>query len=142
MDDETYYENCLVGRFLTSSVVHFQAMRSTLANVWHPIGGVSIIDLENRRFLFRFYNTVDVDRVDRNGLWNFNSHLLMTHRLGKGDDLLNVSLTTVAYSMIVNDVPHGFMFEYVAKQLGNFIGTILEYNTSIIQMGYKGLMRI
>ncbi|MBA0783036.1 hypothetical protein Gotri_000822 [Gossypium trilobum] len=51
-------------------------MRSTLANVWHPIGGVSISDLENDRFLFRFYFEVDVDRVERNGPWNFNSHLL------------------------------------------------------------------
>ncbi|MBA0688119.1 hypothetical protein Goari_005925 [Gossypium aridum] len=51
-NSETSYANCFVGTFLTSSVVHFQTMRSTLANVRHPIGGVSISDLENGRFLF------------------------------------------------------------------------------------------
>lgn len=45
-DTETSYEHYFVGRFLTSNVVHLQATRSTLANVWHPIGGVSISDLE------------------------------------------------------------------------------------------------
>lgn len=80
-DTDTSYENCFVGRFLTSSIVHFQAMRSTLANVWHPIGGVSISNLENEHFLFRFYCVANVDRVEKYGPWNFNSHLLVLHRL-------------------------------------------------------------
>ncbi|MBA0746461.1 hypothetical protein Gogos_008980 [Gossypium gossypioides] len=68
VDNGISYANCFARMFLTSSVVHFQAMRSTLANVWHHIGGVSISDLENDRFLFRFYFKVDVDWVERNGL--------------------------------------------------------------------------
>ncbi|MBA0746329.1 hypothetical protein Gogos_008860 [Gossypium gossypioides] len=67
VDNKISYANCFAGMFLASSMVHFQAMRSTLANVWHPIGGVSIPDLENGRFLFRFYFQVDVDWVERNG---------------------------------------------------------------------------
>lgn len=38
----TTYENCLVGCFLTTSVVHCQYMRNTLTNLWHSIGGVMI----------------------------------------------------------------------------------------------------
>ncbi|KAK5830177.1 hypothetical protein PVK06_013971 [Gossypium arboreum] len=56
---EISYVNCLVGVFLTSSVVHFQAMRSTLAK-----------------------------RVIKNGPWNFNSYLLILHRLKLGEDPL------------------------------------------------------
>ncbi|MBA0808815.1 hypothetical protein Gohar_024524 [Gossypium harknessii] len=81
VDNEISYANCFVGMFRTSSVVHFQAIRSTLANVWYRIGGVSISDLENGQFLFRFYCQVDVDRVERNGSWNFNSHLLVLNHL-------------------------------------------------------------
>lgn len=29
---------CFVGSFLTASVFHFQAIRTTLANLWHPLG--------------------------------------------------------------------------------------------------------
>lgn len=43
---------------------------------------------------------------------------------------------------MVNNVPHGFISEFVAKQLGNFIGTFLEYDASTIQWGYKGKMRV
>lgn len=48
------YKHCFVGCFATSSVIHFSSMRNTLANVWHPLGGVQIFDLRNKRFLFRF----------------------------------------------------------------------------------------
>ncbi|MBA0819241.1 hypothetical protein Gohar_019465, partial [Gossypium harknessii] len=29
------YDLCLVGCFLTMSVIHFPVMRSTMANLWH-----------------------------------------------------------------------------------------------------------
>ncbi|MBA0838924.1 hypothetical protein Goarm_004708, partial [Gossypium armourianum] len=35
----------LVGCFLTASIVHFPAMGSTMANLWHPVRGVQIRDL-------------------------------------------------------------------------------------------------
>ncbi|MBA0648537.1 hypothetical protein Goklo_016237 [Gossypium klotzschianum] len=36
---------CLVGRVLTHSVVHFPSMRNILTNLWHSLGGVSIMDI-------------------------------------------------------------------------------------------------
>ncbi|MBA0638360.1 hypothetical protein Godav_025136 [Gossypium davidsonii] len=39
----------LVGCFLTASIVHFPAMRSTMAKLWHPIRGVQITDLGGKR---------------------------------------------------------------------------------------------
>ncbi|MBA0794228.1 hypothetical protein Gohar_018578, partial [Gossypium harknessii] len=35
----------LVGCFLTASIVNFQAMKNTMANLWHPVRGVQIRDL-------------------------------------------------------------------------------------------------
>lgn len=56
-------DSCFVGSSLTLSVVHFQSMRATLANVWHLIGGISIIDLSMGRFLFRLFH-MDVDHIE------------------------------------------------------------------------------
>ncbi|MBA0701093.1 hypothetical protein Goari_022895 [Gossypium aridum] len=47
VEKEFTYDHCFVGCFLTSSMVNVQAMRSTLANVCHLIGGGFIVDLEN-----------------------------------------------------------------------------------------------
>ncbi|KAK5803803.1 hypothetical protein PVK06_031452 [Gossypium arboreum] len=39
----------LVGCFLTASVIHFPVMRSTLANLSHPVWDVQIRDLGEKR---------------------------------------------------------------------------------------------
>ncbi|MBA0766101.1 hypothetical protein Gotri_015176, partial [Gossypium trilobum] len=35
----------LVGCFLTAIIIHYPAMKSTMANLWHPVRGVQIRDL-------------------------------------------------------------------------------------------------
>ncbi|MBA0756617.1 hypothetical protein Gogos_021959 [Gossypium gossypioides] len=57
------YSFCLVGCFLTASVIHFLAMRNTMVNLWHPMKGVQISDLGKKRFLFKFFNELDINRV-------------------------------------------------------------------------------
>ncbi|MBA0727671.1 hypothetical protein Golax_000639 [Gossypium laxum] len=34
------YELCLVGCFLIAIVIHFPAMKNTLASLWYPLRGV------------------------------------------------------------------------------------------------------
>ncbi|MBA0568683.1 hypothetical protein Golob_006156, partial [Gossypium lobatum] len=51
-DEETSGETevlQLVGCFLIASIVHFPAMRSTMANLWHPVRGVQIRDMGEKR---------------------------------------------------------------------------------------------
>ncbi|KAH1129371.1 hypothetical protein J1N35_000749 [Gossypium stocksii] len=72
-EEEAFYEDilevnqsyhlCLVGRCLTDSVVHFPSLRNTMADLWHPIGGMYISDLGNKTILFQFFHEVDVQRV-------------------------------------------------------------------------------
>ncbi|GMI95765.1 hypothetical protein like AT3G31430 [Hibiscus trionum] len=136
------FDLCFVGRFVTSSVIHFQSMRNTLANLWRPLGGIAISDLGNNRYLYRFYHKVDLERVYAGGPWHFNSHLLLLHKLEKGEDPMVVSLNTSPFWVLVRDVPHGYMLEHFAKVLGNFIGEFMEYDAAAISLGYKGTMRI
>ncbi|KAH1083205.1 hypothetical protein J1N35_022966 [Gossypium stocksii] len=57
------YSWCLVGQVLTESIVHFMSMRNTLANLWHPLRGISITNIGDKRGLFRFYNEIDFKKV-------------------------------------------------------------------------------
>ncbi|KAH1072216.1 hypothetical protein J1N35_024544 [Gossypium stocksii] len=43
------YHLCLVGRCLMNIVVHFPSLRNTLADLWHPIKGICISDLREKR---------------------------------------------------------------------------------------------
>ncbi|KAL4334370.1 hypothetical protein GQ457_07G017230 [Hibiscus cannabinus] len=75
-DSPPSFEYCFVGSFLTSSIINFPSMKSTMAQVWHPPGGISITDLGEGRFLFRLYHILGVDQIANGGPWFFNTHLL------------------------------------------------------------------
>ncbi|KAH1090915.1 hypothetical protein J1N35_018172 [Gossypium stocksii] len=70
------YDLCLMGCFLIASVVQFQAMRNTLPNLWHLLGGIEILDMGKKRFLFWFFHRVDIEKVVKGAHWTFNNHLL------------------------------------------------------------------
>ncbi|KAA3462946.1 non-ltr retroelement reverse transcriptase [Gossypium australe] len=80
---------CLVGRCLTESVVHFPSLRNTLADLWHLIKGIYISDLGERRYLFKFFHEVDIQRVIVGAPWFFNNHLLLLHRIRVSLNVLN-----------------------------------------------------
>ncbi|MFQ6635042.1 hypothetical protein Gotur_011541 [Gossypium turneri] len=56
------YQFYRVGRCLTDSVVHFPSLRNIMADLWHPIGGICITELGEKRYLFQFFNEVDFER--------------------------------------------------------------------------------
>ncbi|KAL4273808.1 hypothetical protein GQ457_13G026580 [Hibiscus cannabinus] len=58
---------CFVGTFLTTSVINFPAMKSTLANLWRPLGGIFISNLGGGRCLFRLYHVVDANSIEKGG---------------------------------------------------------------------------
>ncbi|MBA0770025.1 hypothetical protein Gotri_018707 [Gossypium trilobum] len=85
-------EFSIVGYFLTASIVHFSAMKSTMVNVWHLVKGVQISDLGDKHFLFKFFHRIDLERVINGAHWTFNNHLLVFHRLEMGEDSVKVPL--------------------------------------------------
>ncbi|MBA0882030.1 hypothetical protein Goshw_007333 [Gossypium schwendimanii] len=82
----------IVGYFLTASIVHFSAMKSTMVNVWHLVKGVQISDLGDKHFCFKFFHRIDLERVINGAHWTFNNHLLVFHRLEMGEDSVKVPL--------------------------------------------------
>lgn len=66
----------------------------------------------------------------------------MLRRVASGEDPRLVELIDVDIWVVVNEVPHGFVSELVAKQLDNFIGLFLKYDSSAIQLGYQGKLRM
>ncbi|KAH1091594.1 hypothetical protein J1N35_018851 [Gossypium stocksii] len=79
---------CLVDCFVTATIINFQLMRTVMANLWHPLGGVTITDIGEKIILFHFYYEVDRDRVVNGSPWTFNNHLLILSMLKVEDSPL------------------------------------------------------
>ncbi|MBA0731796.1 hypothetical protein Golax_022759, partial [Gossypium laxum] len=141
-DDEESYDLCLVGRVLTDSVVNFPSLRNTLADLWHPLRGVSITELENKRILFRFYSEIDLKRVLDGMPWFFSRHLIVFHRLRRGEEPNLIPLWHTVFWVQVHNLPVGVTSEGTARQLGDFVGKFMEYNSSVVTRGGCKFMRI
>ncbi|MBA0678140.1 hypothetical protein Goari_019502, partial [Gossypium aridum] len=114
---ESFSQFCLVGRCLTDSVVHFPSLRNTMANLWHPIGGICITDIGENRYLFQFFHKVDIARVLAGTPWFFNNHLLILKRILYGDNLTVMELNFTEFWVQVHELPPGLMSESMAMQL-------------------------
>ncbi|KAK5775830.1 hypothetical protein PVK06_043775 [Gossypium arboreum] len=114
-------EFCLAECFLTTSVIHFPAMKIIMTNFWHLVKRVQILDLAEKRFLFRFYYKMDLERVLKGSLWTFNNHLLMLHHLRDN------------FWVQIHEVPPGFFSEVLARKIGDFLRKFLEYDGSNIR---------
>ncbi|PPS06924.1 hypothetical protein GOBAR_AA13727 [Gossypium barbadense] len=75
-------------------------------------------------FLFKLYYEIDLAR------------------LKVGEDSLAMPLFWSNFWIQVHDLPMGLMSKMMAKQFGDFLGQILEYDTKSISKGYQSYMRI
>ncbi|MBA0820120.1 hypothetical protein Gohar_000003 [Gossypium harknessii] len=53
----------LVGTCLTNSMLHFSSFWNTMADLWHPIGGIAITNIGEKCYSFKFFHTVDMNKV-------------------------------------------------------------------------------
>lgn len=107
------------------------------------MGGVEITELEAKRYLFHFFAVVDLERVLRGTPWLYNNHLLILHALMEGEDPLQVPLIFVDEWVQVHDLKTGFYTETIAINLGNFVGSFLDYDITYYSSNEKdSYMRI
>ncbi|KAL8463982.1 hypothetical protein ACS0TY_033790 [Phlomoides rotata] len=121
----------MVGRFLMDQTINFT-----------PVKGATIKSIGQGRFLFEFYHKLDILRV-MNGLpWMFNNHPLLLHHIQRGEYALRVPLSSLPMWVQVYDIPHGFMSVQFGHQIGNFLGTFVEYDKSNSIGAWRNYMRI
>lgn len=111
----------LVGKFLTNGIVHFEAMKSMMANVWKPVFGVYITEEDRNLYTFQFANEHDFNRIHQEGPWPFNQKLLLLKKLEPGTLPEQMELSHAEFWVQIHGLPPGFFSEHVARSIGNFI---------------------
>jgi len=53
----------LIGRILTDKQIRFKYLQERLSQLWQPWKGVAIIHVDHGKYLFQFYNKIDVEKV-------------------------------------------------------------------------------
>ncbi|MBA0794667.1 hypothetical protein Gohar_018975 [Gossypium harknessii] len=72
-------------------------MRNKMVDSWHPLRGISITDIGDKRCLFRFFYEVDMNQLLEGTPWFFNNHLLILHKFQLGEDSFMAPLIYVKF---------------------------------------------
>lgn len=139
--EEEDHKFCLVDKALTDCVIHFPSLKRTLADLWHPLGGVTITDLGDKMYLFRFFYEVDIQRVIDGIPWSFNRHLIIFHQLGHKEDPKTILVNFSYFWIQLHNLPYGVVSERLARNLGDFIGEFVKYDAGLIAHGERRYMR-
>ncbi|KAH1130789.1 hypothetical protein J1N35_002167 [Gossypium stocksii] len=144
-EDDDEFRLCLVGRVLTNSSIHFPSLRNVLSELRHPIKGVTITEIKAKRILFRLYNEVDLKRLMDEIPWFFNSHLIVFHKLLRGEDPLTVLLQHINFWVQVHNLPSRSMSEGMARQLGHgesFCPLRITLRSQVVEFGWDISLRV
>ncbi|CAH9073758.1 unnamed protein product [Cuscuta europaea] len=117
-------------------------LRDTMANVWKPTRGVTIIEIGAQRYPFQFYNENDMIRVLEEGPWTFDQNPIVLARLKQGDLPLQMSLNRADFWLQVHDVPMGFFSIENAIKIGNFVGRFVKVDEQNFSMEWNPFMRV
>ncbi|CAN1743137.1 hypothetical protein LINPERHAP1_LOCUS1688 [Linum perenne] len=127
---------------MTNKSFNFPALESRLAELWQPGRGVTIEDLGGNLLLFRFYHEIDLRRMMELGPWHFDANLIVMKELKPNDNPRTVDLYEADFWVQVHNLPPGFFSVTVGTALGNFIGTLVEYDESNLLPFDREFMRL
>ncbi|KAM7472352.1 hypothetical protein LguiA_010535 [Lonicera macranthoides] len=133
---------CLVGKLLTKRSINFLAIKSIMMSVWSPVMEVWVQELKSNLFFVQFSHEMDFVRVINDGPWTFDQHLFVFQPLEEDTSPYDVVLNRVDFWVQVYDVPIGFMFERVAREIGNFIGQFVCSNPKNFDGRWREYIRI
>nr|POE92494.1 hypothetical protein CFP56_37939 [Quercus suber] len=83
----------LFGKLLSDRQQNQKALKSTLRTAWKMGSKLRIVDVGKDILQFKFTSEYQMEWVERNGPWNFDSNLLLLCRWKKGLSVSNISFT-------------------------------------------------
>lgn len=78
----------------------------------------------------------------KGGPWSFDNVMIALETIAAWEDPVKVQLWHLNIWIQIYDLPMGFMMEAVGKQLGNFFGEFLEYDTKNNASIWREYMRV
>ncbi|OMP03211.1 hypothetical protein CCACVL1_02505 [Corchorus capsularis] len=132
----------LVGWLLTEKPFNKQGFMNTMKNIWRLVKAVTIVEMEENLFLFKFQSEIDRDRVIDGYPWKFDNSMLMF--AGYSGDLRpdQYVFTKGPFWIRVYDLPMGMHSVAMAKTIGNRLGDLIDVDDTLNEEGSAIFLRI
>ncbi|KAL0447659.1 UNVERIFIED_CONTAM: hypothetical protein Slati_1893800 [Sesamum latifolium] len=120
---------CLVGRLLSSKPIRFESLCASLQSMLLPVKGMDIKQLDEGRFLLRFWHILNRTRVLDGCSWCFDRNLLIFNTIGELANPMQVDLEWCGFFVHLHELPLSMMNVGVATLIGNRLGMFRDMET-------------
>ncbi|KAF7141710.1 hypothetical protein RHSIM_Rhsim06G0052000 [Rhododendron simsii] len=127
----------LVGKLLTTKRFKVAAMKESLRRAWGFPKNLSIVEVGDNLFRFRFEDETSCSRVLNGGPWNFENHLLVVQPWEPGMKADQVLFSSVAFWVQLWGLPFEFVTPAIGDVIGRRIGTLLSVDNREV-VGERG----
>nr|XP_023928912.1 uncharacterized protein LOC112040249 [Quercus suber] len=141
---EKTLEDCslsLVGRFHTTKNINFRAAKNLLRSVWKMGKDMTITEVGDGLFQFKFAMESQLKWVLNNGPWSFENHILLFRRWEKGMTALSVSFEIPIWVQVWG-LPFDLINEEAGRDIGRGIGRVIEVDCKAIAADQAKFLRI
>ena len=140
-----WLEECqlsLFGKLLSNRQQNQRALNSTLWSAWKMGSDLRIVEVGNDILHFKFNSKYQMERVEKNGPWNFDNNLLLLCRWRKGLTAANIRFSHSPFWVQIWGIPFELMIEETGKAVGDKIGKLLEVDKRSWQLDQAKYMRV
>lgn len=127
----------LVGKLLISKKFNVVAMKESLRRAWGLSDKLSIVEVGDNLFHFRFVDEISVLKVLDGGPWNFDNHLLALQRWVPGMKSDQVHFHVMAFWVQLWGLPFEFVNQTIGEIIGRKIGCLVAVDNRMVG-GEKG----
>jgi len=133
---------CLVGRVLVNKPVHLATLESRLGPIWEPKYQMTLIPMEDNKFMVQLYSQADLNRILDRSPWILDNNMIILQKVAIGENPMTLPMTTTEIWVQVHQLPFGFMDDKVGALVGSHIGTMIKFDEENNYGPWRRFMRI
>ncbi|KEH25633.1 DUF4283 domain protein [Medicago truncatula] len=119
---------CLVGRVVVNKPVHLATLEARLGPIWDPMYQMSLIPMEDNKFMVQLYSKADLARILDRSPWLLDNNMIILKKVVVGENPLTMSMNTTEIWAQIHKLPFGFMGDKVGALVGSHIGKMIKFD--------------
>ena len=116
----------LAGRLIARKTINRNKIRAILSKAWKTTSGVSVNDVGDNLFLFRFNTEDDRQTILDLAPWFVEGFLLVLKPCSNLTPICNIDFTGSPFWVQVHNLPPDRMYQENANTIGNQLGKLLD----------------
>ena len=116
----------LAGKFLIKRIINGEAVARTFKPLWKPGGELKIRDVGGNILVFKFDDSLDLDRVLEIDTWSYDKNLVIFQRTEFVESAPSLDFIVTSFWVQLHNVPKKSLMQETGELVGNIIGSTIR----------------